>query len=106
MKDTALILIDIQQGYDDINYWGGERNNPDAEENCMLILAHFRNLKLPIFHIQHSSFLVLVGSIFFPGGNLERSRWWSLRNHRKKINKRLRPGRGARGFTIDSCHHI
>ena len=55
MKDIALILIDIQQGYDDIDYWGGERNNHDAEENCKVILEHFRQLKLPIFHIQHNS---------------------------------------------------
>lgn len=30
----ALILIDIQKGFDDIAYWGGQRNNPDAENNA------------------------------------------------------------------------
>jgi hypothetical protein len=30
----ALILIDIQEGFDDEVYWGGSRNNPDAEENA------------------------------------------------------------------------
>lgn len=27
----ALILIDIQKGFENIAYWGGHRNNPDAE---------------------------------------------------------------------------
>jgi hypothetical protein len=27
----ALILIVIQKAFDDINYWGGSRNNPDGK---------------------------------------------------------------------------
>lgn len=30
----ALILIDIQKGFDNLEYWGGQRNNPDAENNA------------------------------------------------------------------------
>ena len=30
-KNPALLLIDIQQGFDDEAYWGGNRNNLDAE---------------------------------------------------------------------------
>ncbi|WP_184545789.1 cysteine hydrolase family protein [Mucilaginibacter sp. FT3.2] len=51
----ALILIDIQQGFDNIPYWGGERNNPDAEVNARKLLDHWRANKLPLFHIQHCS---------------------------------------------------
>ena len=51
----ALILIDIQKGFDNIEYWGGERNNPDAEENAREILVLWREYNLPIFHIQHCS---------------------------------------------------
>lgn len=54
-KKTALILIDIQKGLDDEAYYGGNRNNRNAESNMAKILAHWRTLKLPIFHIQHSS---------------------------------------------------
>jgi nicotinamidase-related amidase len=53
--NPALLLIDIQQGFDDIPYWGGERNNPDAETNARKLLDHWRTNKLPIFHIQHCS---------------------------------------------------
>jgi len=51
----ALILVDIQKGFDDIAYWGGGRNNPDAEQNAARLLAHWRKNKLPLFHIQHCS---------------------------------------------------
>jgi len=51
----ALILIDIQKGFDDLAYWGGERNNPDAENNAALLLELWRFNQLPIFHIKHCS---------------------------------------------------
>jgi nicotinamidase-related amidase len=53
--NPALLLIDIQQGFNDIPYWGGERNNPDAETNARKLLDHWRANRLPIFHIQHCS---------------------------------------------------
>jgi nicotinamidase-related amidase len=55
MKNTALVLIDIQQGFDDLAYWGGNRNNPDAEKNAGKILNEWRRKKLPIFHVKHNS---------------------------------------------------
>jgi nicotinamidase-related amidase len=51
----ALILVDIQKGFDNIDYWGGQRNNPDAEENASELLQVWRENKLPVFHIQHCS---------------------------------------------------
>ncbi len=51
----ALLLIDIQQGFDIPGYWGEERNNPKAEENAALLLQHWRNQGYPVFHIQHCS---------------------------------------------------
>jgi nicotinamidase-related amidase len=53
--NPALILIDIQQGFDNIAYWGGERNNPDAEINARKLLDYWRANQLPLFHIQHCS---------------------------------------------------
>ena len=54
-QNPALIIVDIQKGFDDLAYWGGERNNPDAEDKAAQILAKWRALNLPIFHVQHSS---------------------------------------------------
>jgi len=53
--NPALILIDIQKGFDDIAYWGGQRNNPDAENNAAELLEIWRENHLLIFHIQHCS---------------------------------------------------
>jgi nicotinamidase-related amidase len=55
MEKTALIIVDLQKGFDDINYWGGNRNNPDTEKNARRILDVWRELRLPIFHIKHNS---------------------------------------------------
>lgn len=51
----ALILIDIQKGFDDIDYWGGHRNNPDAENNASRLLDFWRKNSLPVFHVKHCS---------------------------------------------------
>lgn len=51
----ALILIDIQKGFENIAYWGGHRNNPDAEVNAAELLKFWRQNKLPIFFIKHCS---------------------------------------------------
>lgn len=51
----ALILIDIQKAFNDIDYWGGQRNNPEAEDNAGKLLYAWRQNNLPIFHIKHCS---------------------------------------------------
>ncbi|MBC7410039.1 MAG: cysteine hydrolase [Arcicella sp.] len=51
----ALILIDIQKAFDNLEYWGGQRNNPEAENNAGELLKLWRNKNLPIFHIKHCS---------------------------------------------------
>ena len=51
----ALILIDIQKGFDNIEYWGGQRNNLDAENIAGELLKLWRKKQLPVFHIQHCS---------------------------------------------------
>lgn len=54
-KNAALILIDVQKGFDDEDFWGGNRNNKDAEIKIARILEKWRSLQLPVFHIVHSS---------------------------------------------------
>ena len=51
----ALILVDIQKGFDNVDYYGGERNNPQAEQNAQRLLEHWRKQALPLYHIQYSS---------------------------------------------------
>jgi nicotinamidase-related amidase len=51
----ALLLVDIQKGFEDTAYWGGQRNNPGAELQAAELLACWREYQLPLFHIQHCS---------------------------------------------------
>lgn len=51
----ALLLIDIQSAFDDLAYWGGERNNPEAEQRASELLQLWRARRLPVFHIKHCS---------------------------------------------------
>ncbi|MFH7011128.1 cysteine hydrolase family protein [Flavobacterium sp. FlaQc-52] len=55
LNNPALILIDIQKGFDDITYWGGDRNNVTAEQKAGELLGIWRAKNLPIFHVQHCS---------------------------------------------------
>ncbi|MEN2412768.1 cysteine hydrolase family protein [Flavobacterium mesophilum] len=55
LDNPALILIDIQKGFHDIAYWGGDRNNVDAEQKAGELLEIWRAKKLPVFHVQHCS---------------------------------------------------
>lgn len=62
-RDPALIIIDVQQGFDQPKW--GERNNPDAELQISKLLTTWRKLKLPVIHIQHLS--SSPSSTFYPG---------------------------------------
>lgn len=56
LKDKpALLLVDIQKGFEDIAYWGGHRNNPQAETNAQKLLIYWRENNLPVFHAKHNS---------------------------------------------------
>ena len=52
-QNTALIIIDVQKGFDEPKW--GVRNNFFAEENIAKLLEVWRMTKRPIFHIKHDS---------------------------------------------------
>jgi nicotinamidase-related amidase len=61
---AALIVIDLQQGFDAIAASGVARNNPQAEGNIARLLAVARDNDIAVFHIRHSS--REAGSVFAP----------------------------------------
>jgi nicotinamidase-related amidase len=52
-SDAALLVIDVQQGFDDPSW--GTRNNPDAEKRIVELLAAWRASSWPVIHVQHLS---------------------------------------------------
>ena len=50
---AALIVIDMQRGFDD-PCWGA-RNNPSAELCVASLLQHWRECSAPVLHVHHCS---------------------------------------------------
>ena len=51
----VLLLIDLQKGFLEEEYWGGSRNNPDMEKNILRLLEYWRKKCWPIVHFKHDS---------------------------------------------------
>lgn len=52
-KNTALILVDVQQGLTEERF--GVRYGGDVEGNLLRLLAVWRERGMPVYHVQHSS---------------------------------------------------
>jgi len=52
---TALLIIDVQKGFDEIEAAGHARNNPDALARIVELLAAFRAAKGLVIHVRHAS---------------------------------------------------
>lgn len=51
---TALIVVDVQKGFDDETYWGF-RNNVDCEPNVAKLISAWRAQEWPIVFVRHAS---------------------------------------------------
>jgi nicotinamidase-related amidase len=51
---AALIVVDVQRGFDDAGYWGA-RNNPACEGNVAALIAAWRAAGRPVVFVRHDS---------------------------------------------------
>lgn len=54
LEDSALIIIDVQKGFDFVDYWG-KRNNPSCEENIAKLIAFWREKGRKVIFVKHMS---------------------------------------------------
>lgn len=50
----ALVVIDVQRGFDDGDFWG-PRDNPACETNISAVFEHWRTNEWPLVFVQHES---------------------------------------------------
>ncbi|MCF6272880.1 MAG: cysteine hydrolase [Rhodobacteraceae bacterium] len=55
MNHTALLIIDVQEAFNQRVALGHKRNAPYAEANIARLLDAFRLARWPVFHIRHAS---------------------------------------------------
>ena len=55
LESTALLVIDVQKAFDEIEAAGNPRNNPDAVQRIAELLEAFRSKGAPVIHVRHAS---------------------------------------------------
>lgn len=61
--NSALIVVDVQEGFDD-ELFMGKRNNPNADQNIEAIINVWEKSRRPIVIVQHNS--ISAGSVLNP----------------------------------------
>ncbi|MFE6053184.1 cysteine hydrolase family protein [Kitasatospora sp. NPDC056446] len=53
-SDAVLIVIDVQKGFEDYDFWG-PRDNPQAEQRIAELISAWQSTGRPIVTVQHAS---------------------------------------------------
>ncbi|NEC27446.1 cysteine hydrolase [Streptomyces sp. SID8111] len=63
-RNAALVVVDVQQGFEEAGYWG-TRNHPGADDNIAALLDAWQSAGRPVVFVRHDS--VSPGSPLRPG---------------------------------------
>jgi nicotinamidase-related amidase len=66
MSSPVLIVVDVQRGFDDAEYWG-PRDNPACEANIGRLLEQWQAAGDPVVLVRHDSGAADEGSPLTPG---------------------------------------
>ncbi|MEV6962956.1 cysteine hydrolase family protein [Streptomyces sp. NPDC051207] len=63
-ENAALVVVDVQQGFENLGFWG-PRNNPGADGNIAALIDVWQSSGRPVVFVRHDS--VQAGSPLRPG---------------------------------------
>jgi nicotinamidase-related amidase len=57
LSRTALVVVDVQQGFADLGHWSptGRRDNPACEANVEALITGWREAGRPLVYVRHDS---------------------------------------------------
>lgn len=53
-ENAALVVVDVQRGFDEADFWG-PRNNPDADDNIASLIDVWQATGRPVVFVRHDS---------------------------------------------------
>ncbi|MER5598939.1 cysteine hydrolase family protein [Streptomyces sp. NPDC002265] len=53
-ENAALVVVDVQQGFEELEFWGA-RNNPGADDNIAALLDAWQSAGRPVVFVRHDS---------------------------------------------------
>ncbi|MCX4764077.1 cysteine hydrolase [Streptomyces sp. NBC_01275] len=53
-ENAALVVVDVQKGFDELGYWGA-RNNPGADDNIASLIDVWQATGRPVVFVRHDS---------------------------------------------------
>ncbi|MGY3203258.1 nicotinamidase-related amidase [Streptomyces sp. TE5632] len=53
-ENAALVVVDVQKGFEELGFWG-PRNNPGADENIAALIDVWQASGRPVVFVRHDS---------------------------------------------------